>query len=77
MAMSGAEIEAAIRAALPEAEIRLTDLAGDNDHWAVHVVSAAFQGLSRIKQHQLVYNALGGRVGGQLHALQGTTSIPA
>ncbi len=75
--MSGAEIEQAIRAAFPEAEIRLTDLAGDNEHWAVHVVCPSFAGLSRVKQHQLVYQALGGRVGGQLHALQVTTSVPA
>ena len=75
--MSGASIEAAIRAAFPDAEIRLTDLAGDDEHWAVHVVCQSFAGLGRVKQHQLVYNALGGRVGGQLHALQVTTSIPA
>lgn len=75
--MTGAAIEAAIRAAFPDAEIRLTDLAGDGDHWAVHVASASFAGLGRVRQHQLVYNALGGRVGGEVHALQVTTSIPA
>jgi len=75
--MSGTEIEAMIKAALPDAEIRLTDLAGDNDHWAAHVVSSAFVGQSRIKQHQLVYAALGGRMGGVLHALQLTTAIPS
>jgi stress-induced morphogen len=75
--MPGHEIEAAIKAAIPDAEIRLTDLAGDDDHWAAHVVSAQFAGLSRVKQHQLVYAALGGRMGGALHALQLTTAVPA
>lgn len=77
MPMTGAEIEAAIRAALPDAEIRLQDLAGDDDHWSAHVTSSAFEGLSRVKQHQLVYAALEGRMGGVLHALQLTTSTPA
>ena len=77
MPMSGHEIEAAIRAAIPDADIRLTDLAGDDDHWAAHVTSARFAGLSRVKQHQMVYAALGGRMGGVLHALQLTTSTPA
>ncbi len=75
--MSASEIESAIREALPDAEIRLTDLAGDDDHWAAHVTSSAFSGLSRVKQHQLVYAALGGRMGGVLHALQLTTTVPA
>jgi stress-induced morphogen len=75
--MAGADIEAAIRAAIPDAEVQLTDLAGDDDHWAAHVVSTAFAGLSRVKQHQMVYAALGGRMGGVLHALQLTTSVPA
>lgn len=77
MPMSGEAIEAMIREAIPDADVRLTDLAGDNDHWAAHVVSAQFQGLSRIKQHQLVYRALNGRMGGELHALQLTTAAPA
>jgi stress-induced morphogen len=77
MPMPGHEIEAAIRAALPDADVRLTDLAGDDDHWAAHVISASFAGLSRVKQHQLVYAALGGRMGGALHALQLTTAVPA
>ena len=77
MPMPGHEIEAAIRAALPDADVRLTDLAGDDDHWAAHVVSASFAGLPRVKQHQLVYAALGGRMGGALHALQLTTAVPA
>lgn len=77
MPMSAQDIETAIRAALPDAEIRLTDLAGDDDHWAAHVTSSAFEGLSRVRQHQMVYAALGGRMGGVLHALQLTTATPA
>ncbi|MFN3468866.1 MAG: BolA family protein [Novosphingobium sp.] len=76
MAMPASEIEALIRAALPDAEIEITDLAGDGDHYAARVVSAAFAGLPRVKQHKLVYEALGGRMGGQLHALQLTTAVP-
>ncbi len=76
MGMAGSEIEAMIRAALPDADIRLTDLAGDDNHWAAHVVSAAFAGKSRVAQHKLVYEALGGRMGGVLHALQLTTATP-
>lgn len=77
MAMAAADIEAAIATALPDAVIEITDLAGDGDHYAAIVTSNAFAGLSRVKQHQLVYNALGGRMGGALHALQLTTRIPA
>lgn len=76
MAMPAAEIEAMIRAALPDAVVEITDLAGDGDHYAARVVSQAFAGLTRVKQHKLVYDALGGRMGGQLHALQLTTSVP-
>jgi stress-induced morphogen len=76
MAMPASEIEALIKAALPDAVVTMTDLAGDNDHWAAHVVSAAFAGKPRIAQHKLVYAALGGRMGGELHALQLTTAIP-
>ena len=76
MGMPAAEIQAMIQAALPDAEVTLTDLAGDNDHWAAHVVSAAFAGKSRVAQHKLVYDALGGRMGGVLHALQLTTAVP-
>ena len=65
-----------IKARFPDAEIQLKDLAGDNDHWAAHVVSAAFKGKSRVQQHQMVYDALGGRMGGVLHALQLTTALP-
>ena len=65
-----------IRTALPDAAIEMTDLAGDGDHYAAKVTSAAFAGLPRVKQHQLVYAALGGRMGGVLHALQLTTAVP-
>jgi stress-induced morphogen len=77
MAMPAAEIERLIKATFPDARIELKDLAGDNDHWAAHVVSSAFKGKSRIQQHQMIYDALGGRVGGVLHALQLTTALPA
>ena len=76
MAMAAAEIEALIRAALPDAEVTITDLAGDGDHYSAEVVSAAFVGMSRPAQHRLVYDALGGRMGGELHALQLATSVP-
>ena len=76
MPMPAHDIEAAIRAALPDAQVTITDLAGDGDHYAARVVSAAFAGLPRVRQHQLVYNALGGRMGGVLHALQLTTALP-
>jgi stress-induced morphogen len=74
--MAAADIERMIKARFPDAEIQLKDLAGDNDHWAAHVVSAAFKGKSRVQQHQMVYDALGGRMGGVLHALQLTTALP-
>lgn len=73
MAMAAADIEAAILAALPGATVEITDLAGDGDHYAARVSAPQFAGLNRVKQHQLVYNALGGRMGGVLHALQLTT----
>ncbi len=76
MAMQAAEIEALIKAAFPDAEISLEDLAGDNDHFAATVVSEAFRGMSRVRQHQLVYAALQGRMGGALHALALQTSAP-
>ena len=69
MAMEAAEIEQLIREALPDSDVTITDLRGDGDHYACHVVSAAFSGKTRIQQHQIVYEALGGRMGGQLHAL--------
>lgn len=76
MAMPAAEIESLIRAALPDAQVTITDLAGDGDHYAAHVVSSAFTGKTRVAQHKLVYEALGGRMGGELHALQLTTAVP-
>ncbi len=76
MAMAANEIEALIKAALPDAEIKVEDLAGDGDHYAASVVSEAFRGRSRVQQHQLVYAALRGRMGGELHALALQTSVP-
>lgn len=76
MAMAAADIEAMIRAALPGAAITITDLAGDGNHYAAHVVASEFAGKPRIAQHKLVYAALGGRMGGELHALQLTTAVP-
>ncbi|MGL3823529.1 BolA/IbaG family iron-sulfur metabolism protein [Sphingopyxis sp. R3-92] len=77
MGMRESDLRAMIVAAFPDAEVSITDLAGDNDHYAAHVVSAAFQGMSRVAQHKAVYSALGGRMGGELHALQLTTAIPS
>ncbi|WP_226017753.1 BolA/IbaG family iron-sulfur metabolism protein [Novosphingobium sp. FKTRR1] len=76
MAMAAAEIEGMIKAAFPDADVTITDLAGDGDHYAAHVVSPAFVGMSRVAQHKAVYAALGGRMGGVLHALQLTTAVP-
>lgn len=76
MAMPAAQIEALIKAGLPDAKVTLTDLAGDDNHWAAHVVSAQFIGKSRIAQHKLVYAAIGPQMGGDLHALQLTTAAP-
>jgi stress-induced morphogen len=76
MAMSAADIETLIREAMPDAEVTITDLAGDGDHYAARIVSVAFAGRSRVQQHKLVYEALGGRMGGELHALQLTTAVP-
>jgi len=77
MAMDAGTIEEMIREALPDAQVTITDLAGDGDHYSAHVVSAAFAGKSRVQQHQLVYKALRGRMGGELHALALQTSAPA
>jgi stress-induced morphogen len=74
MAMSIGEIESMIREALPDARVEVKDLAGDGNHYAANVVSAAFAGKSRVQQHQMVYGALKGRMGGVLHALALTTS---
>lgn len=76
MPMDAKEIERLILAKLPDAEIEIKDLAGDGDHYAAHVVSSTFKGLTRVKQHQMVYDALGGRMGGVLHALALTTAAP-
>jgi stress-induced morphogen len=75
MAMEAGEIERMIKAALPDATIEISDLAGDGDHYAATVTSAAFRGLPRVRQHQMVYDALGGRMGGVLHALALTTVV--
>ncbi|MGD0643187.1 MAG: BolA/IbaG family iron-sulfur metabolism protein [Roseiarcus sp.] len=74
MAMSVAEIESMIREAFPDARVEVKDLAGDGNHYAASVVSAAFAGKSRVQQHQMVYGALKGRMGGDLHALALQTS---
>ncbi|MGH7049532.1 MAG: BolA family protein [Acetobacteraceae bacterium] len=76
MAMGAGEIEALIKAALPDASVTVEDLAGDGDHYAARVISAAFRGLSRVRQHQIVYAALSGRMGAELHALALQTSAP-
>lgn len=76
MPMSGDDIESMITAALPGAVVEMTDLAGDGDHWAAKVVAPQFAGKSRVQQHKMVYEALGGRMGGVLHALQLTTAAP-
>ena len=76
MPMAASEIERLIKASIPDAEVTIRDLAGDGDHYAARVVSASFEGMTRIKQHQTVYAALGGRVGGELHALQLETAVP-
>jgi len=75
MAMKAAEIEKFIKDAFPDAEVAITDLAGDDNHWAAVVSSAAFKGKTRVQQHQMVYAALKGNMGGALHALQLTTQV--
>jgi stress-induced morphogen len=76
MAMTAEEIARLIRAGLPDAKITVEDLAGDGNHYRAYVVSPAFRGKTRVQQHQLVYQALGGRMGGVLHALALTTAAP-
>jgi stress-induced morphogen len=76
MPMNAREIEALIKAALPDAKVVIRDLAGDGDHYAAEVVSESFRGKSRVQQHQMVYDALKGNMGGALHALALQTSIP-
>ena len=75
MAMAAAEIERFIKEALPDASIEIRDLAGDGNHYAATVMSAAFRGKSRVQQHQMVYASLKGRMGGELHALALTTGV--
>ena len=76
MPMDPGEIERLIKDSLPDAVISIQDLAGDGDHYAAHIVSSAFEGKSRVQQHQMVYQALQGRMGGELHALALQTSVP-
>jgi len=76
MPMQAEEIETMIRQAIPDAAVEITDLAGDGDHYAARVVSESFRGQSRVVQQRRVYDALGGRMGGVLHALQLTTGVP-
>jgi stress-induced morphogen len=74
--MAAQEIEDMIRVALPDARIEITDLAGDGNHYAARIISESFRGIPRVKQHKAVYDALGGRMGGVLHALQLSTGTP-
>jgi stress-induced morphogen len=76
MPMQASDIERYIKEALPDAAISITDLAGDGDHYAATIVSGMFRGKSRVQQHQMVYAALKGHMGGTLHALALTTSVP-
>jgi stress-induced morphogen len=76
MAMTAHDIEVLIKQALPDAKVTIRDLAGDGNHYSAEVVSASFQGKSRVQQHKLVYDALKGNMGGVLHALALQTSAP-
>ena len=76
MPMAAEDIERLIRESIPDAEVTITDLAGDGDHYAASVVAPSFAGLPRFRQHQMVYAALGGRMGVELHALQLKTAAP-
>jgi stress-induced morphogen len=76
MAMDAGTIERLIKEGLPDAQVTIEDLRGDGDHYAAHVISPAFKGKTRVQQHQMVYQALGGRMGGELHALALQTSAP-
>ena len=77
MPIASSALEAELRAAFPDAEIAIDDLAGDGDHYRARITSVAFRGLNRVRQHQLVYAALKGKVGGELHALALETAAPA
>ena len=76
MPMDAGEIERLIKAGIPDAEVTIRDLAGDGDHYAATVISAAFRGKSRVQQHKMVYDALQGQMGGVLHALALQTGLP-
>ena len=76
MAIEAAVIERLIKESLPDAQVSIEDLRGDGDHYAAHVISAAFKGKTRVQQHQMVYQALRGRMGSELHALALQTSVP-
>ena len=76
MPMDPGEIERLIKDSMPDAAVSIQDLAGDGDHYAAHIVSSAFEGKSRVQQHQMVYPALQGRMGGELHALALQTAVP-
>jgi stress-induced morphogen len=76
MPISANALESELRAAFPDAEIAITDLAGDGDHYRARITAAAFAGLTRVRQHQLVYQALKGKIGGELHALALETAPP-
>ena len=76
MPMNAADIERLVKEAMPDAEVTIRDLAGDGDHYAAEIVSEAFRGKSRVQQHQMVYGALQGRMGGELHALALQTRAP-
>jgi len=76
MAMDAAQLERLIKESLPDAVVSIEDLRGDGDHYAAHVVSPAFRGKTRVQQHQMVYQALRGRMGGELHALALQTGVP-
>ncbi len=76
MPMSVTDLEASLRSAFPDAEIQIDDLAGDGDHYRARIVSTAFKGVARVRQHQMVYAALDGRMGGVLHALALETKAP-
>ena len=76
MPMDARDIEQMIKAAIPDAEVTIRDLAGDGDHYAATVIAASFKGKSRVQQHQLVYQALKGEMGGKLHALALQTGTP-
>lgn len=76
MPMAAEDIESLIKAGIPDATVEITDLAGDGDHYAARVVAESFRGKTRVAQQRAVYDALGGRMGGVLHALQLTTAVP-